>query len=106
VSKLSTDDMATLVRLIHLLDDEADTRRASQAFNDNRETRIARRKRQLHVGMRVEWTDKFGFKKTGVVERIKSVNVEVLQDGGGPGPRRWNVTASLLQEATNAETQP
>jgi hypothetical protein len=89
--------MATLVRLIHLLDDEEDTRRVSRAFNDNRETRIAQRKRQLHVGMRVEWNDRYGFKQTGVVERIKSVNVQVIQDGTNC---RWNVTASLLREAT------
>lgn len=63
------------------------------AINANTKRIREQTKRVLHVGQKVEWTDKYGYTKNGVITAVNRTCCKVRADTGMP----WRVSITLLR---------
>jgi FKBP-type peptidyl-prolyl cis-trans isomerase 2 len=84
----------TIIAGLHTMSED-DVRKINQAaydiLNGQRKQRIAAKKRELYVGMEVQFQG-----KTGTIIKVNRTKCVVEVPGGPFGSQRWNVPMTML----------
>lgn len=75
----------------------ADRQRIIQALNGQRKVASTQAATQFVRGDRVQFTNKYGSRVTGVIDKVNRMTINVTADGGG----RWRVSPTFLQRITS-----